>query len=88
MMKIQTGRSIKKVRSDNGGEYCSVALKEFWKKKGIQHQYTISYAPEQNVVADCFHRTIAENLRAMLYHAKLPKTFWAEAINTALYLKK
>ena len=87
MMKIQTGRSIKKVRSDNGGEYSSVAMKEFCKKKGIQHQYTTSYTPEQNGVAERFNRTIAENMRAMLYHAKLPKKFWAEAINTAVYLK-
>ena len=87
MMEIQTGRPIKKVRSDNGGEYSSVAMKEFCKKKGIQHQYTTSYTPEQNGVAERFNRTIAENMRAMLYHAKLPKKFWAEPINTAVYLK-
>ena len=87
MMEIQTGRSIKKVRSDNGGEYCSAAMEEFCKKKGIQHQYTTPYTPEQNGVAERFNRTITENMRAMLYHAKLPKKFWAEAINTAVYLK-
>ena len=26
-------------------------------------------------------------MRAMLYQAKLPKRFWAEALNTAVYLK-
>ena len=88
MMEIQTGRSIKKVRSDNGGEYCSAAMEEFCKKKGIQHQYTTPYTPEQNGVAERFNRTIAENMRAMLYHAKLPKKFWVEATNTAVYLKK
>ena len=62
MMEIRTGRSIKKARSDNGSEYSSVAMKEFCKKKGIQHQYSTSYTPEQNGVAERFNRTIAENM--------------------------
>ena len=62
-------------------------MEEFCKKKGFQHQYTTSYTPEQNGVAERFNRTIAENMRAMLYHAKLPKKFWTEPINTAVYLK-
>ena len=77
-----------KMRCDNGGEYCSAAMEKFCKKKGIQHQYTTSYTPEQNGVAELSNRTIAENMHAMLYHAKLPKKFWAGAINTAVYLEK
>ena len=35
MVEAQTGKSVKIIRSDNGGEYSSEALKEFCRKKGI-----------------------------------------------------
>ncbi|KAF2345187.1 Ribonuclease H-like domain [Trinorchestia longiramus] len=33
------------------------------------------------------NRTILEAVRAMLSDSKLPKTFWAEAVSTAVYVK-
>ncbi|KAF2343415.1 Ribonuclease H-like domain, partial [Trinorchestia longiramus] len=33
------------------------------------------------------NRTILEAVRAMLSESKLPKTFWAEAVSTAVYVK-
>ena len=87
MVEAQTGKSVKIIRSDNGSEYSSKAMKEFCIKKGIQQQYSILYTPEQNGVAERLNRTITEEIRAMLYQAKLPKRFWAEALSTAMYLK-
>ena len=34
-VEAQTGKSVKIIRSDNGGEFSSEALKEFCRKKGI-----------------------------------------------------
>ena len=42
---------------------------------------------EQNSVAECMNRTLVETLRSMLADAKLPHSFWAEALSTAVYLK-
>ena len=36
------------LRSDNGGEYTSHLLDAFNKSKGITHQFTEAYTPEQN----------------------------------------
>ena len=58
-VQAQTGKSVKIIRSDNGGEYSSKAMKEFCIKKGIQHQYSISYTPEQNVAE---HRMVLPNV--------------------------
>lgn len=44
----QTGKSIKKFRSDSGGEYESNAFKKFLDDAGIQHQLTVPYTPQQN----------------------------------------
>ena len=44
-------------------------------------------SPEQNGVAECMNRTLVETLCFMLVDAKLPHSFWAEALSTAVYLK-
>ena len=75
------------VRSDNGGEYKSELFKTFCEEKGISHQFTNPYSPQQNGVSERMNRTIVESARSLLYHAKLPLTFWAEAVNTAVYLR-
>ena len=54
--------------------------------KGIKHQLTIAYCPEQNGVAERMNRTLMESARAMMSHANLPNNFWAEAVATAVYL--
>lgn len=78
---------MKILRTDNGGEFTSKEFLQFCREKGIQRQYSIPYTPEQNGVAERLNRTLAEEMRAMLYHAQSPKQYWAEAISTAAYLK-
>nr|GFC00224.1 putative ribonuclease H-like domain-containing protein [Tanacetum cinerariifolium] len=43
--------------------------------------------PQQNDVAERRNRTLIEAARTMLADAKLPVTFWAEAVNTASYVQ-
>nr|GEY23262.1 hypothetical protein [Tanacetum cinerariifolium] len=43
--------------------------------------------PQQNGVAESRNRTLIEAARTMLADAKLPVTFWAEAVNTACYVQ-
>ena len=79
--------SIKTVRSDNGGEYTSKQFEKFCLEIGVSREFSNPYSPEQNGVAERFNRTIIESARSMLYHAKLPLHFWAEAVNTAVYVR-
>jgi len=55
--------------------------------KGILHELTVAHSPEQNGVAERMNRTLVESARAMLSHAGLRNNLWAEAINTAAYLR-
>ena len=82
----KTDLKVKILRSDNGGEYTSKAFASFCAAKGIIHQFTNPYSPEQNGIAERLNRTIIESARSMLLHASLPQQFWAEAVNTAVYL--
>ena len=81
------GRSVKVLRTDNGGEFTSDEFKNYLKKEGVVHQLTIPKCPEQNGVAERFNRTLVEMVRSMLADSELPKSFWAEALATAIYLQ-
>ena len=81
------GRKVKKLRSDNGGEYTSNEFILFCKEHGILKDDTVPYSPQQNGVEERANRTLFETVRSMLHHANLPSKFWAEAVSTAVYLR-
>jgi len=87
MLETQSGQKLRKVRTDRGGEYLNNELKDFYAEKGIIHQTTAPYTPEQNGKAERLNRTLMERVRAMLQDAKLPDNLWAEAVTTASYIR-
>jgi transposase InsO family protein len=87
VLETQTGRSVRKVRTDNGKEYVNNVLTTYFNAKGIIHETTVPYTPEQNGVAERLNRTIMEKVRAMLHDGDLPQELWAEAAVTANYLR-
>lgn len=82
----QSERKIKVLRSDNGTEYCSGEFIKFYKQNGIEHQLTNVYTPQQNGTAERMNRTIVERSKCMLIDANLHVTYWAEAVNMAVYI--
>lgn len=87
MVENQQNKKIKVFRTDNAGDLCSHEFESYLKNEGIIHQKTNSYTPEQNGVCERANRTIVEKARCMIFDAQLQKKFWAEAANTAVYLK-
>ena len=86
LVEKQSGSSIKCIRSDRGGEHTSKEFEEYCKDEGIWKQLTAGYSPQQNGVAERKNRTIIEMSRSMMNEKGLPKKFWAEATNTAVYI--
>lgn len=86
MVEKQTGKKLKILRTDNGGEYVNSSMKNEMKKHGIQHQKSVVYSPQQNGVAERANRKLVEKAKCMLFDANLGKEYWAEAINMASYL--
>nr|KYP59920.1 Retrovirus-related Pol polyprotein from transposon TNT 1-94 [Cajanus cajan] len=86
LVENQTGKRIKRLRTDNGLEFCSAEFNDYCKKEGIVRQYTVRNTPQQNGVAERMNRTLLEKRRYLLSNAGLTKSFWAEAVNTACYL--
>ena len=79
-------RKIQYLKSDQGREFLNKRMKETCSKYGIVQQYSAAYTPEQNGLSERINRTILEKVRCLLSTAKLPKHFWGEAVNTAVYL--
>ncbi|KAE8684911.1 Actin-depolymerizing factor 1 [Hibiscus syriacus] len=86
MVENETGLKVKRLRSDNGGEYRDSSFRDFCANNGIKMETTVPITPQQNGVAERMNRTLNERARSMRIHAGLPKFLWAEAINTAAYL--
>ena len=83
----QTGKQIKHLQSDNGKEYCNSEFDAFLKEHGIGRRLATTHTPEQNGVAERRNRTLVEMARCLLIQSRLPPSFWAEAINTANYIR-
>ena len=62
-----SGRRIKILRSDNGGEYTSTEINDFCKEAGIKRELTVPYNPQQNGVTERKNETIVEASKAMIH---------------------
>ncbi|MCO5599318.1 hypothetical protein L7F22_053419 [Adiantum nelumboides] len=83
MVEKEKDLKVKSIRSDRGGEFLPENFARWCKSEGIRRQLTTPYTPSQNGVVERKNRTIMEMARAMLAHASLPRSYWAEACNTA-----
>ncbi|KAJ3705098.1 hypothetical protein LUZ61_008803 [Rhynchospora tenuis] len=78
---------IKALRSDRGGEFTSTIFETFCKEHGIRRPLTAPYSPQQNGVAERKNRTILDMVRCLLKTKNMPKEFWAEAVQCAVYVQ-
>ena len=82
-----SGELIKRFCCDNRkGEYDNAVFQAILRENGISHEPSAPYTQNQNGVSERMNRTIMEKARKMLLEARLPESFWAEAVNTAVYL--
>ncbi|MCO5583613.1 hypothetical protein L7F22_037526 [Adiantum nelumboides] len=86
MVENETGCKVQTLRTDRGGEYMSGAFKDFLGKKGIKHQCTMPYTPQQNGVAERKNRSLMEMARCMLKAKSLPHKLWMEAVACATHV--
>ena len=86
LSRKEVGQSMVKLRTDNAKEFLSREFQDFIKQKGIRHELTALYSPEQNFVVERDNRTVVECVRSMLYHKSLPLEFWGEIVSTTIYV--
>src|SRR6266702_4795510 len=84
--ELETGKCLKILRSDGGGEYIAGAVQVYVKEKGIQHEMTTPDTPQHNGVAERMNRTLLDKVWSMLRDASLPKSYWYDALEYAALL--
>ena len=85
-MEKQSGKSLKILRSDGGGEFVNSELRNHFVKNGIHHETTTADTPQQNGTAERFNRTLLESVRALIHASGIPENLWAEISSTAVYI--
>jgi hypothetical protein len=83
--ETETGKKIKRVRVDGGGEFTNDEWKEWAKKHGIQLEVIPAYSSSANGVAERKHGTTFARVRAILHDSGLPKSLWAYAVAYITY---
>ncbi|GJY41440.1 retrotransposon protein, putative, ty1-copia subclass [Tanacetum coccineum] len=87
----QTVRTVKKLRTDNGLEFCNREFEQLCIESGIARHLTVAGTPQQNGVAERMNRTLMDKVRYLLIQSGVALTFWGggcrgEATCTAAYL--
>ena len=76
LLENQTRKKVKRLRTDNGLEFCNREFDNFCKAEGIVRHKTVVNTPQQNGIAERMNRTLLERSRSMLSNAGLGKEFW------------
>lgn len=97
MIKTQTGRAVKVLRTDQGTDILGGGFNEYKKKTGLIHQTTNRYTPQQNGDSERTMRTAMEGVRSVSYtndnSNQLPcntreevKELWGEFLLAIVYI--
>lgn len=81
------GEKLGCLRMDGGGEFISATLKSFCEDRNITIGYAAPYMHEENGIAERCWRTLATMKDSLLIDSGLSVSFWAEAMDTANYLR-
>ena len=78
----ESGKTIKTLRSDRGGEYMDLQFQDYLIEHGIQSQLSAPSTPQQNGVLERRNRTLLDMVCSMMSFAQLPDSFWGYALET------
>ncbi|CAI7840827.1 unnamed protein product [Closterium sp. NIES-53] len=87
MVERESGKRVKAILSDRGGEFLGAEFRSWLKRHGIKQRLTTAYTPQSNGVAERANRTIIECGRKILVDSGLPLRFWPLAIHHATVIK-
>jgi hypothetical protein len=86
IIQSQFGCTVKRLRTDGGGEFINHTLLNFCAKEGIALHWPPARTPKLNSVAERQVRSCKDAARTLLMHAGLPGRFGPRAIDHAIFL--
>jgi hypothetical protein len=85
--ETRTGKKVKYIFSDRGGEFIETSLKHWFHEKGIIHHFSVPRTPQQNGLAERVNQTLNNLVRAMLIQYNLYTPLWSFAMAYATKIK-
>ena len=85
LVEKENGYSIKSLKTIES-ECCSNDFNEFYEYYGIKKLLTMPRSPQQNDMVERKNRSFLNMAKSMLKTKKMPKEFWVEAVDCAIYL--
>lgn len=79
-------QNVINVRCDNALEFINNDLKNFFDQMGITLDLVPPRTPQLNAIVERMNGTLANRIRALLFHAKCPVEWWHFAAEAAVYL--
>jgi hypothetical protein len=79
-LERQSGKKLKRLRTDVGNEWLNKTVGDFCRRNGILHETTVPYTPKQNGVVERAIATYFKIVRCMLHSAKMDLRYWGEAL--------
>jgi transposase InsO family protein len=87
LVETQSGKKIKVIRTDNGGDYLNHEIHNLFHEARIHLQHKVPYTLQQNGVAKRKNISLKEMASCMLHSKSLPQRIWVEALNCATYIQ-
>ena len=76
VVEVETGRKLRALRTDRGGEFTAVTFAESYADHGVHRQLTAPYSPQQNGVVERRNQTMLAMAQCLLKARGVPSTFW------------
>ena len=89
MTENQAGTTLKFFRTDQDNEFTgTIIISAFFAENNIIHESTTVYSSSSNDIAERLNRTLFDMIHPMMIKSCLSMSFWAEAIDTAIKIRK
>lgn len=83
----RAGGKVKAIRTDNGSEFVEREFCTWLRERGVVHELSAPYEPQQNGMVERLNKTLMEGTRALLIGSELPNTLWGEAMRTVAFVR-
>ncbi|CAI7848443.1 unnamed protein product [Closterium sp. NIES-53] len=87
LVERQAKKFVLTLRSDRGGEFLGKEFTDFVDDKGIIHDLTCPYTPQQKGMAEREMRIAVESVRTMLLHMDVQHHWWHLALRQAVWVR-
>jgi hypothetical protein len=86
LVENETGKRLKCLRLDSGGEYCSKEFDDYCSYHGICREKIVPGTPQENGVSERMNMTIMERARSMRLHDSFPLQFLSNVVDIVVNL--